>query len=134
MTETIKDLDKLLKGMTPTLKPGVFVFVTAPADAEPKKGIKPVMQFAEREGQTLILPVEEAEAYGLTGVFRSRWIELSVHSDLQAVGFLAAITQALAKACVAVNAVSAFHHDHLFVPEDRADTAMAILRALAKGA
>ena len=30
-----------------------------------------------------------------------------------------------------VNPVSAFHHDHLFVPADRADDAMRILEELA---
>jgi hypothetical protein len=44
------------------------------------------------------------------------------------VGFLAAITARLAEAGISVNAVSAFHHDHLFVPADRGDEAMAALR------
>ena len=60
-------------------------------------------------------------------------ITLEVASSLEAIGFLAAITAALARAGIAVNPVSAFHHDHLFVPEGHADEAMAILRAMAAG-
>ena len=55
-------------------------------------------------------------------------ITLSVHSSLEAVGFLAAITARLANAGISVNAVSAFHHDHLFVPEHRASEALRLLQ------
>ncbi|MEM1020616.1 MAG: ACT domain-containing protein, partial [Pseudomonadota bacterium] len=33
---------------------------------------------------------------------------------------------------ISTNAVSAFYHDHLFVPESRADEAVALLEALAQ--
>ena len=59
-------------------------------------------------------------------------ITLTVHSALDAVGFLAAITARLAEAGISVNAVSAFHHDHLFVPVDRADEAMALLQNMSE--
>jgi hypothetical protein len=45
---------------------------------------------------------------------------------------MAAITTCLAKENISVNPVSAFYHDHLFVPEDRADDAMRLLRGLSK--
>ena len=48
--------------------------------------------------------------------------------DALAVGFLAAITARLANAGISVNAVSAFHHDHLFVPERRAGEALRLLQ------
>ncbi len=47
------------------------------------------------------------------------------------VGFLAAITARLAAAGMGVNPVSAYFHDHLFIPADRAGEAMTILEALA---
>jgi len=59
-------------------------------------------------------------------------ITLNIHSSLEAVGFLAAITTRLASAGMGVNPVSAFYHDHLFVPADRADEAMALLTQLAE--
>jgi hypothetical protein len=54
------------------------------------------------------------------------------HSSLLAVGFLAAVTAALASEGISVNPVSAFHHDHLFVPWERRRDAMRILRALSR--
>ncbi len=73
---------------------------------------------------------EEARAAGLQSSFRSRMITLNIHSSLDAVGFLAAITARLAAAGMGVNPVSAYFHDHLFVPADRAEEAMAVLEAL----
>jgi uncharacterized protein len=58
-------------------------------------------------------------------------ITLRIHSSLEAVGFLARIAAELARLGISVNVVSAFHHDHLFVPAGRAEEAMAALRALA---
>jgi hypothetical protein len=87
--------------------------------------------FHESEGTTLVVTREEAEAAGLAYQFASRLITLTVHSSLESVGFLAAVTAPLAEAGISVNAVSAFYHDHLFVPVDRAEEAMRILRGLA---
>ena len=73
---------------------------------------------------------DEAEQLGLPYQFPSRLITLTVHSSLEAVGFLAAITAHLAKAGISVNAVSAYYHDHLFVPEPRAAEAPRLLQAM----
>ena len=48
-------------------------------------------------------------------------ITLDIHSSLEAVGFIARIANVLALHDMGVNPVSAFYHDHLFVPEKRAD-------------
>lgn len=125
------DLRTLLAGMTPELVAGAFVFATLPAGQALPEGIDPVMVFQEGEGRTLILREDEAKAAGITGTFRCRMITLSIHSALEAVGFMAAITAELAAAGMGVNPVSAFHHDHLFVPAQRAEEAMEILQALA---
>lgn len=126
----ITDLDQLIRSMEPVLQPNIYVFVTVP-DPLVGKGVEPVMTFREAEGLTLILEQSAALAEGLGGVFPSRMITLNVHSSLEAVGFLAAITDRLARAGMGVNPVSAFHHDHLFVPAERAEEAMALLRELA---
>jgi hypothetical protein len=126
------DLKKLLGSMTPELLLGVHVFATlAPGIPQPE-GLEPVMLFREREGTTLILREEDAKAAGLEATFRCRMVTLNIHSSLEAVGFLAAITTRLATAGMGVNPVSAFYHDHLFVPADRAEEAMGLLRQLAK--
>ena len=121
-------LDALLRHMKPELCPGSFVFCTIPPNDSIPATVSPLLTFREQEGTTLVILREEAEAAGLRYAFASRLITLTAHSSLDAVGFLAAITARLAAAGISVNAVSAFHHDHLFVPADRADEAMAVLQ------
>ena len=128
------DLAALLAGMRPVLHPDVVVFATVGDEAELPAGVDPVMVFREREGRTLILREVDAAAAGIPSTFPSRMITLEVHSSLEAVGFLAAITTALAAAGMGVNPVSGYFHDHLFVPADRAKDAMAGLQALARAA
>ena len=126
------DLDALLRTMKPELLDGTFVFCTLVPSATIPATVSPLLTFREREGTTLVILREQAEAAGLSYAFPARLITLTVHSALDAVGFLAAITARLAEAGISVNAVSAFHHDHLFVPADRADAAMAVLQEMSK--
>ena len=126
-----RDLDILLQGMKPEMQEGVFVFCTLPEGSEIPANLRPVLIFQEREGTAFVVRREQAEAAGLPHAFASRLITLTVHSSLEAVGFLAAITSALAAAGISVNAVSAFYHDHLFVPSERAEDALLLLQGLA---
>jgi hypothetical protein len=129
------DLGKLLASMQPELQPHAHVFVTVPEGFALPLGVEPVMVFREREGTTLILREDQANGADLAGTFRCRMITLTVHSALEGVGFLAAITARLSASGIGSNPVSAFYHDHLFVPADRADDAMRVLRELsAEGA
>jgi hypothetical protein len=125
-----RDLQALLTGMKPEMQPGIFVFCTISEETEIPAATRPLLTFREREGTTLVVRREEAESLGLAYQFASRLITLTVHSSLEAVGFLAAITARLAEAGISVNAVSAFYHDHLFVPHDRADEALARLQEM----
>jgi uncharacterized protein len=125
------NLERLLAGMKPRQRPGTFVFATVPAGSSLPAGVEPVMIFRESEGVTLILEETAARDAGLDGTFRSRMITLEIHSSFDAVGFLAAITARLAEAGLGVNPVSAFYHDHLFVPAERAAEAMRILGEIA---
>ncbi|MCK1300543.1 MULTISPECIES: ACT domain-containing protein [unclassified Bradyrhizobium] len=127
-----RDLDALLRDMKPDRRPGIFVFCTIPTDQSIPAALSPLLTFREQEGTTLVITREQAEAAGLRYAFASCLITLTVHSALDAVGFLAAITARLATAGISVNAVSAFHHDHLFVPADRADDAMVLLQEMSK--
>jgi hypothetical protein len=106
------------------------VFCTIPPNETVPPEINSLLTFREQEGTTLVILREEAEAAGLRYAFVSRMITLTVHSSLDAIGFLAAITARLAEAGISVNAVSAFHHDHLFVPAHRADEAMDVLQGM----
>ena len=122
-----RNLATLLQNMNPEMHDGVFVFCSIPSDIEIPAALKPVHMFREREGTTLVMRREEAESAGLPYQFASRLITLTIHSSLEAVGFLAAITGRLAEAGISANAVSAYYHDHLFVREHRADEALQLL-------
>lgn len=128
----ITDLQRFLRSMQPELHVAEFVFCALAHDAPVPSSVTPVMTFREDEGLTLIVERGMAEATGLVGTFACRRITLNVHTSLEAVGFLAAITTRLAASGIGVNPVSAFYHDHLFVPADRAEAALAILRDMAR--
>jgi uncharacterized protein len=123
------DLRVLLREMKPTLHSGVYVFAIWPGE-HPPTDLPFVMSFREAEGLTLVVEESVAIANGLQIVFRAAWITLEVHSDLNAVGFLAAVTGALAEAGISCNAVSAVFHDHLFVPVGENVLAMSVLNDL----
>jgi hypothetical protein len=127
-------LKTLLQNMKPEMHEGVFVFCSVPEDKEIPATLRPIHIFRECEGTAFIVRREEAESAGLPYQFASRLITLTVHSSLEATGFLAAITGRLAEAGISVNAVSAFYHDHLFVPEHKADEALHHLQNKSKHA
>ncbi len=124
------DLHTLLTTMRPRLNPGRYVFTTVDGDVPP--GVRPVVTVAEEEGLTLVLPQRDADAAGLTYDYVAGWITLRVHSALEAVGLTAAFAQALAAAGLSCNVVAGFHHDHLFVPYERAGEAVEVLEDLAR--
>jgi uncharacterized protein len=126
---TVSDLDELLRRMNPILHSGVFVFCLLPPEL-PAADVAAVGWVREPEGVTVILEEHAAETLGLTATFRAAWITLSVPSDLEAVGFTAAVSRALADAGIACNVVAAIHHDHLFVPVERGQDALNALRLL----
>ncbi|MGO4707071.1 ACT domain-containing protein [Microvirga sp. 2MCAF38] len=126
-------LQRLIASMTPDLRPETYVFVTSAYPSPDLLG-EALMFFRETEGVTLILAKATAQARGLASIYPCRCITLSIHSSLEAVGFLAAITGALAQAGIGVNPVSAYFHDHLFIAEEHGDKAMTILTRLSADA
>ena len=129
MPAPVTDLAELLRSMRPVRNHGVFVFASVPYDTD-LAALQPVATFREPEGLSVILEEHLADAAGLAAMFRSAWISLTVHSDLHAVGLTAAVAEALTTAGISCNVVAAAFHDHLFVPVDAADRALAILNAL----
>ena len=127
------DLERLIGGMKPVLDPHTYVFATGATGADLPADLSPLMRFEESEGITLILTAETAEQAGLAATFPCRRITLTVHSALEAVGLMAAVAAALAKAGIGCNPVAGYHHDHLFVPAGRAGDAMRVLEALSRG-
>lgn len=128
-----RDLDRLLRHLAPTLHPQVFVFCTFPDGLVPTT-LQPVSTFREAEGLSAIVDAGQARAAGVAGIFEARQITLTIHSSLEAIGLLAAVARRLAASGIPCNAVAAYHHDHLFVPVDRAEQAMDLLHELSRAA
>ena len=129
MTTPSSDLNHLLRTLDPLLHEGVYVFVCLPPGTG-LAGLAPLATFQEDEGLTVVLREEAALAQPVPVLFRAAWITLRVHSDLQAVGLTAAVSQALAAAGISCNMLAGVHHDHLFVPVDEGPRALAVLREL----
>lgn len=114
--------------MTPVLKSGQYVFCAA-GDRD-WAALEPLAMFREAEGVSLILERDAAEAAGFPVEGPMALITLNVYSALDGVGLTAAVATALARVGIACNMVAALHHDHVFVPTERAEEALAILLAL----
>lgn len=121
------DLQRLLAGLSPALAPRPRAILTQAHDAPVPADA--IMLFREDEGATVIVDAADI------ATDEPRWaqITLRIHSSLDAVGMMAAIATALADRDIPCNAVSAYFHDHLFVPWTRRDEAIDALRALASG-
>ena len=128
-----QDLAKLLASLAVNQHEGIWRFETIPADQASWTELINLLEvrtiamlFQETEGLTVIT----ASADDTPGDNRWAWLDLSVYSDLQAVGFLAEVARALSEAGIPCNAVAAYHHDHIFVPWDRAEDAKSAIEAL----
>jgi hypothetical protein len=123
-----RDLDAILASLEVVREPGVFVVAHLPGGGEPPPGTRAWVR--EREGVTLVLARDDAEAAGLPFVFESAWLTLAVHTSFEAVGLIAAFAARLAEEGIPANVLAGWHHDHILVPLDRADDAIDALRSL----
>ncbi len=122
-------LDDALRNLKPDLDPETYVFVCLDAPAA-ELGALACIQ--EADGTTYVVKQSTANDRGLNGTFPCRRITLTVHTDLDLVGFIARIATELAGHGIACNVMAGYHHDHLFVPEPRAADAIDVLRRLAR--
>ena len=125
-----KDLEILLRSMRPKLSECQFVFCNILPDKLSTLKMKPLFVFREEEAATIIIEKRQADSESLHYDDVWSWIALTVHSNLSAIGFLAAITAKLSENRISVNVVSAYFHDHLFVPQEKASLAMQVLNEL----
>lgn len=125
-----EDLDRLLGELDPRIRPGEFVFVTAPSSRE----LPAVATVHEEQGVACVVRKHEADADGLPYDFVAAWITLGVHSSLRAVGLTAAVTRVLADAGISCNILAGYFHDHLLVSHERAAEALELLRGLSDDA
>ncbi len=129
MTDPVSDRAEMIRHMRPELRPGRYVFA---ASDDPALAGAALAAFREDEGLSLILPEEAAAAAGLPTDPALRWIVLTVNSSLTGVGLTEAVSAALARYAIPCNVVAAMHHDHLFVPAERAEDALGVLEHLSR--
>ncbi|RPJ86608.1 MAG: ACT domain-containing protein [Acidobacteria bacterium] len=122
------NLGVILANLRPRMV-GQFVFCSVPDHLVSNLRMVSLATFRESEGTTLVLEKAAAENAGLRGPVQTL-ITLDVHSSLEAVGLVAAVTSALAAAEISVNVFAGFYHDHLFVPVSKATEAMSVLKQL----
>lgn len=124
------DLSELLRGLEPIRRPGEFVMVSTNSEIS----LPAQASVMEEEGTSLVLELHAAHAFRLEYSVVFAWITLTVASSLSAVGLTAAVAGALAAVGIPCNVLAGFHHDHLLVPIDRVDEAMAALARLTASA
>jgi len=124
------DLGRMLATMRPVTRPGEFVFVSLPEAPD----VECEVTVREEEGLTCVVRREVADAQGWPYDFVAGWITLQVHSALAAIGLTAAVSTALTTRGVSCNVVAGYFHDHLLVPADRVEDALAALRELSSPA
>lgn len=131
MTGPVRDTAVMIAAMAPVLDPETYAFVTT-RDAERAAAARPraLATFAETEGLSLILPLAAARDMAFADPLPMARITLMVHSALDGTGLTAAVAVALAAEGIPCNMVAAFHHDHVFIPAEMADRALAALFAL----
>lgn len=122
-----RDLEAMLASIDVERRPGRYTFVTG---AWPGLSDHAVATVGEIEGTTYVVPVEAARSAGAPVEFEAAWLTLTVHSALDAVGLTAAFGAALAERGIPCNVLAGFYHDHVLVPADRADDAVAAIQSL----
>ena len=125
-----KDLAKLCATLSPVMAEATYVYCSFPEFTLPTE-LLAFCIIREREGLTAIIERDEALRCGLAYTYDARLITLSVHSSLEAVGFIAVISRKLAGAGISCNVLAGYYHDHILVPVDKAEEAMTLLLEIA---
>jgi hypothetical protein len=125
----IHDLDELLAELTVSQRLGSWCMVSGVSLGD---DVPVAAMITEEEGITAVISTADALKLDLEPEFVAVWLTLNVNSALDAVGLTAAVSSALASDGIPCNVLAGYHHDHLLVPLERSEQAIAILNALSE--
>ncbi|MDY8135395.1 ACT domain-containing protein [Aquimarina sp. 2201CG5-10] len=125
------NISELIKGMTPKLNKGEYVFATV-TDLSKINREDTICEFKEEEGTTIVIDREKANELDLKYEYIASWITLMIHSSLEAVGLTALFSTELANNNISCNVIAGYYHDHIFVNQKDSNKAIQVLTKLSK--
>lgn len=124
----VSDLAGMLAGLAPLLDPKPYLFTASASRQEIELAQDRIFALIHEDEACTCIQRADPQDEGR----RFARITLMVQSDLDGVGLTAAVAGALAELPVACNVVAGVYHDHIFVPWERREDALAALRKLSR--